>query len=65
MSGTATAPGTPVEGIPFLGSPATPSSLATLFQPELSRDGSRPHPVVRALARAAVEHAGQVEHQPS
>ncbi|MEV8433528.1 hypothetical protein [Streptomyces chartreusis] len=26
---------------------------------ELSGDGSRPHPVVRALARAAVEHAAR------
>ncbi|MEU9167337.1 hypothetical protein AB0D34_06015 [Streptomyces sp. NPDC048420] len=37
--------------------PGHPFFLATLFQPELSGDGSRPHPVVRALARAAVEHA--------
>ncbi|OIJ63048.1 CTP synthase C-terminal region-related (seleno)protein [Streptomyces mangrovisoli] len=37
--------------------PDHPFFLATLFQPELSGDGSRPHPVVRALARAAVEHA--------
>ncbi|MFJ9862696.1 gamma-glutamyl-gamma-aminobutyrate hydrolase family protein [Streptomyces sp. NPDC101165] len=39
--------------------------LATLFQPELSGDGSRPHPVVRALARAAVEHAGRVAGLPA
>ncbi|MDH6486444.1 hypothetical protein [Streptomyces sp. SAI-127] len=39
--------------------PGHPFFLATLFQPELSGDGSRPHPVVRALARAAVEHAGR------
>ena len=45
--------------------PGHPFFLATLFQPELSGDGSRPHPVVRALARAAVAHAGQAEHQPS
>ncbi|WP_326720087.1 MULTISPECIES: glutamine amidotransferase-related protein [unclassified Streptomyces] len=37
--------------------PGHPFFLATLFQPELSGDGSRPHPIVRALARAAVEHA--------
>lgn len=34
-----------------------PFFLATLFQPELSGDGSHPHPVIRALARAATEHA--------
>ncbi|WP_306318315.1 MULTISPECIES: hypothetical protein [unclassified Streptomyces] len=39
----------PVEQHPFF--------LATLFQPELSGDGGRPHPIVRALARAAVAHA--------
>ncbi|GGS16195.1 hypothetical protein GCM10010252_64620 [Streptomyces aureoverticillatus] len=37
--------------------PGHPFFLATLFQPELSGDGSRPHPVVRALARAAAAHA--------
>ncbi|MEU6934022.1 hypothetical protein AB0A05_33220 [Streptomyces sp. NPDC046374] len=37
--------------------PGHPFFLATLFQPELAGDGSRPHPVVRALARAAVERA--------
>ncbi|MBN0046888.1 hypothetical protein JS756_22790 [Streptomyces actuosus] len=37
--------------------PGHPFFLATLFQPELYGDGSRPHPVVRALARAAVAHA--------
>ncbi|MFJ7158970.1 hypothetical protein ACIQUQ_29060 [Streptomyces sp. NPDC101118] len=37
--------------------PGHPFFLATLFQPELYGDGSRPHPVVRALAAAAVEHA--------
>ncbi|MER6121369.1 hypothetical protein ABT173_01450 [Streptomyces sp. NPDC001795] len=37
--------------------PGHPFFLATLFQPELAGDGSRPHPIVRALARAAVEHA--------
>ncbi|GHJ99899.1 hypothetical protein SY2F82_16970 [Streptomyces sp. Y2F8-2] len=41
--------------------PGHPFFLATLFQPELAGDGSRPHPVVRALAQAAVEHAGRRE----
>ncbi|WP_371575789.1 hypothetical protein [Streptomyces sp. NBC_01314] len=40
--------------------PGHPFFLATLFQPELAGDGSRPHPVVRAFARAAVEHATRV-----
>ncbi|MFF5480214.1 hypothetical protein ACFY5C_23135 [Streptomyces sp. NPDC012935] len=39
--------------------PRHPFFLATLFQPELSGDGPRPHPIVRALARAAVEHAAR------
>ncbi|MEU0004447.1 hypothetical protein ABZ079_09140 [Streptomyces sp. NPDC006314] len=39
--------------------PGHPFFLATLFQPELSGDGSVPHPVIRALARAAVDHAGR------
>ncbi|KUJ68738.1 CTP synthase [Streptomyces albus subsp. albus] len=38
--------------------PGHPFFLATLFQPELAGDGSRPHPVVRALAAAAVRHRG-------
>lgn len=37
--------------------PGHPFFLATLFQPEQYGDGSRPHPIVRALARAAVAHA--------
>ncbi|MFE1310844.1 hypothetical protein [Streptomyces sp. NPDC058755] len=45
--------------------PGHPFFLATLFQPELSGDGSRPHPVVRALARAAVEHAGRAARLPA
>lgn len=45
--------------------PGHPFFLATLFQPELAGDGSRPHPVVRALARAAVEHAGRAERLPA
>lgn len=44
--------------------PGHPFFLATLFQPELSGDGSRPHPIVRALARAAVEHAARTRPQP-
>ncbi|MGI5379013.1 CTP synthase C-terminal region-related (seleno)protein [Streptomyces sp. CA-251387] len=39
--------------------PGHPFFLASLFQPELSGEGSRPHPMVRALARAAVEHAAR------
>ncbi|WP_445270531.1 CTP synthase C-terminal region-related (seleno)protein [Streptomyces sp. DSM 41634] len=38
--------------------PGHPFFLATLFQPELHGDGTRPHPIVRALAAAAVAHAG-------
>ncbi|MFB7861730.1 hypothetical protein [Streptomyces sp. NPDC056069] len=37
--------------------PGHPFFMATLFQPELAGDGSRPHPVVRALARAAAARA--------
>ncbi|MEU6147204.1 hypothetical protein ABZ848_43500 [Streptomyces sp. NPDC047081] len=44
--------------------PGHPFFLASLFQPELAGDGSRPHPMVRALARAAVEHAARAESQP-
>ncbi|MEV0634285.1 hypothetical protein AB0I77_04760 [Streptomyces sp. NPDC050619] len=44
--------------------PGHPFFLASLFQPELSGDGSRPHPIVRALARAAVEHAARATGQP-
>ena len=46
--------------------PGHPFYLATLFQPELSGDGSHPHPVIRALARAAAEHAATREaRQPA
>ena len=45
--------------------PGHPFFLATLFQPELAGDASRPHPVVQAPARAAVARAGQVERQAS
>jgi CTP synthase (UTP-ammonia lyase) len=44
--------------------PGHPFFLASLFQPELSGDSSRPHPMVRALARAAVEHAALAQGQP-
>ncbi|MFI2206279.1 hypothetical protein ACH47Z_37050 [Streptomyces sp. NPDC020192] len=37
--------------------PGHPFFLASLFQPELSGDGSHPHPMLRALAQAAVDHA--------
>ncbi|WP_018547157.1 glutamine amidotransferase-related protein [Streptomyces sp. LaPpAH-108] len=37
--------------------PDHPFFLASLFQPELYGDGSRPHPMIRALGRAAIEHA--------
>lgn len=37
--------------------PGHPFFLATLFQPELSGDGTRPHPFIRAFARAAAAHA--------
>ncbi|MDX3574779.1 glutamine amidotransferase-related protein [Streptomyces sp. ID05-47C] len=39
--------------------PGHPFFLASLFQPELSGDGSRPHPMIRGLARAAVAHAAR------
>lgn len=37
--------------------PAHPFFLATLFQPELFGDGTRPHPLITGLAEAAVRHA--------
>lgn len=37
--------------------PGHPFFMATLFQPELAGDGTRPHPIVRALARAAADKA--------
>lgn len=39
--------------------PGHPFFLATLFQPELTGDGTRPHPIIRALASAAVERANK------
>ncbi|MEU8512121.1 hypothetical protein AB0C76_11090 [Kitasatospora sp. NPDC048722] len=38
-----------------------PFFLASLFQPELSGDGTRPHAMIRALAAAAVERAAAAE----
>ncbi|MEU9167510.1 hypothetical protein AB0D34_06885 [Streptomyces sp. NPDC048420] len=46
-------------GVPMAELPGPPFFLASLFQPELSGDGPRPHPMVTAWARAAVEHARQ------
>lgn len=43
--------------------PGHPFFLGTLFQPEQYGDGSRPHPIVRALARAAVAHAAVGEQR--
>jgi CTP synthase (UTP-ammonia lyase) len=37
--------------------PGHPFFLCTLFQPELSGDGTQPHPVIRAFATAAAERA--------
>ena len=37
--------------------PDHPFYLATLFQPELSGDGTRPHPFIEAFARAAAQRA--------
>ncbi|WP_171166419.1 glutamine amidotransferase-related protein [Streptomyces sp. I05A-00742] len=37
--------------------PGHPFFLGTLFQPELAGDGTRAHPLIRALAEAAVRHA--------
>jgi CTP synthase (UTP-ammonia lyase) len=37
--------------------PDHPFFVATLFQPELAGDGSLVHPVIRAFAEAALEHA--------
>lgn len=39
--------------------PGHPFFPASLFQPEPAGDGSRPHPMVRAPARAAVAHAAR------
>lgn len=37
--------------------PGHPFFLATLFQPELHGDGTRPHPLITGLAQAAVRYA--------
>ncbi|GAA3104445.1 hypothetical protein GCM10010449_29380 [Streptomyces rectiviolaceus] len=37
--------------------PGHPFFLASLFQPELQGDGTRPHPLITGLAQAAVRHA--------
>jgi CTP synthase (UTP-ammonia lyase) len=37
--------------------PGHPFFFATLFQPELYGDGTRPHPIVRSLGAAAAAHA--------
>jgi CTP synthase (UTP-ammonia lyase) len=39
--------------------PGQPFFLVTLFQPELAGDGTRPHPIIRALAAAAAAHAAR------
>jgi CTP synthase (UTP-ammonia lyase) len=42
--------------------PAHPFFLATLFQPELAGDGTRPHPIIHALATAAIAHSRNGRH---
>jgi CTP synthase (UTP-ammonia lyase) len=39
--------------------PGHPFFIATLFQPELAGDGTRPHSIIRALAAAAADRAAQ------
>lgn len=39
--------------------PSHPFFFATLFQPELAGDGTRPHAVIRAFAEAVTAHATQ------
>ncbi|MGI5340208.1 CTP synthase C-terminal region-related (seleno)protein [Streptomyces sp. CA-181903] len=39
--------------------PGHPFFLGTLFQPELAGDGTRAHPLIRALAEAAVRRAAE------
>ena len=41
-----------------------PFFLATLFQPELSKDHERPHAIIRAFARAAVTHKQRRDPTP-
>lgn len=45
--------------------PDHPFFLATLFQPELAGDGSRPHPLIQAFAAAAVRFASEANRVPS
>jgi CTP synthase (UTP-ammonia lyase) len=40
--------------------PGHPFFFATLFQPELAGDGTRPHAVIHAFAAAAVKHAAEI-----
>jgi CTP synthase (UTP-ammonia lyase) len=40
--------------------PGHPFFLCTLFQPELHGDGTRPHPVIRAFAAAAMQRAARL-----
>lgn len=42
-----------------------PFFLAMLFQPELAGDGTRPHRIFRAFARAAITHAAQAVGAPA
>lgn len=39
--------------------PGHPFFLATLFQPELHGDGTRPHPLITGFAQAALRHAAK------
>lgn len=39
--------------------PGHPFYFATLFQPELAGDGTRPHPIITAFAAATVDAAGR------
>jgi CTP synthase (UTP-ammonia lyase) len=49
--------------------PGHPFFIGTRFQPELQGDGTRPHPIICALAAAAAEHAaaksGQATREPA
>jgi CTP synthase (UTP-ammonia lyase) len=42
--------------------PDHPFFLATLFQPELAGDGTRPHPIIRTFATAAVDRTNWAVH---
>ncbi len=44
--------------------PVHPFFLCTLFQPELSGDGTQPHPVIRAFAAAAAERVPRLAPSP-